>query len=55
MKALAKFCLVVFGHVSLGVELLYTMREGAGFLEGTVTGELPVLAQLCLVFGSEIL
>ena len=31
------------------------MCEGAGILESTEAGELPVLAQFCLILGSEIL
>lgn len=31
------------------------MCEGAGILEGTEAGELPVLAQFCLILGTEIL
>ena len=55
MEALAELCLVVFGDISFTVELVDTMCEGAGILEGTEAGELPVLAQFCLILGSEIL
>lgn len=55
MEAFAELCLVVLGNISFTVELVNTMCEGAGILEGTEPGELPVLAQFCLILGSEIL
>ena len=55
MEAFAELCLVVLGDISFTVELVDTMCEGAGILEGTEAGELPVLAQFGLILGSEIL
>jgi hypothetical protein len=55
VEAFAELCLVVLGNISFTVELVDTMCEGAGILEGTEPGELPVLAQFCLILGSEIL
>jgi hypothetical protein len=55
MEAFAELCLIVLGDISFTVELVDTMCEGAGILEGTEPGELPVLAQFCLILGSEIL
>ena len=55
MEAFAELCLIVLGDISFTVELVDTMCEGAGILEGTKPGELPVLAQFCLILGSEIL
>jgi hypothetical protein len=55
MEAFAELCLVVLGNISFTIELVNTMCEGAGILEGTKPGELPVLAQFCLILGSEIL
>lgn len=55
MEAFAELCLVVLGNISFTVELVNTMCEGAGILESTKPGELPVLAQFCLILGSEIL
>ena len=55
MEALAELCLVVLGDISFTVELVDTMCEGAGILEGTEACELPVLAQFCLILGSKIL
>ena len=54
MEALAELSLVVLGDILLRVQFLCTMSEGTGFFEGTVTSEFPILAQLCLVFSSEI-
>jgi hypothetical protein len=53
MKSLAKLSLVVLGDVGLRVELLCAMGERAAVLEGAVARQLPVLAQLCLILGSE--
>ena len=55
MEAFAELCLVVLRNISFTVELFSTMGEGAGILEGTEPSELPVLAQFCLILGSEIL
>ena len=55
MEAFAELCLVVLRNISFTVELVSTMSEGAGILEGTEPSELPILAQFCLIFGSEIL
>jgi hypothetical protein len=54
MEALAKLCLIVLGHICLEVQFLNAMSEGARIFKGTETSQFPVLAQLCLVFGSEI-
>ena len=53
MESLAKLSLVVLGDVGLRVELLCSVGERAAVLEGAVSRQLPVLAQLCLVLGSE--
>ncbi len=53
MESLAKLSLVVLRDVGLRVELLCSVGEGATVLEGTVARQLPVLAQLCLILGSE--
>lgn len=53
MESLAKLSLVVLGDVGLRVELLCTVREGAAGFEGAVARQLPVLAQLSLVLGTE--
>ena len=53
VESLAKLSLVVLGDVGLGVELLCSVGERAAVLEGAVARQLPVLAQLCLVLGSE--
>ncbi len=53
MESLAKLSLVVLGDVGLRVELLCAMGERAAVLEGAVARQLPVLAQLCLILGSE--
>lgn len=55
VESLAKLSLVVFGDVWLGVELLCAMGEGAAVFESAEAGQLPVLAQLCLILGSEAL
>lgn len=55
MEAFAELCLVVLGNISFTVELVNTMCERAGIFEGAEPGELPVLAQFCLILGSEIL
>jgi hypothetical protein len=55
VESLAKLSLVVFGDVRLRVELLYAMGEGAAVFESAEAGQLPVLAQLCLILGSEAL
>jgi hypothetical protein len=44
MEALAKLGLIIFGNICLEIEFLNTMSEGAGFLEGALASELPVLA-----------
>jgi hypothetical protein len=53
MESLTKLSLVVFRDVRLRVELLCSVGERAAVLEGAVASQLPVLAQLCLILGSE--
>ena len=53
MESLAKLSLVVLGDVGLRIKLLCSVGEGAAVLEGAVARQLPVLAQLCLILGSE--
>ena len=54
METLAELGLVVFGHVWLSVKLVEAMSKGAAVFKDAVAFELPVLAKLSLIFGSEI-
>jgi hypothetical protein len=53
VEPFAELGLIVLGHVRLGVQFMKSVGEGAAIFEYTGTRELPVFAQLCLVFSSE--
>jgi hypothetical protein len=54
METFAKLSLVILGHVGLGVEFVRAMGERATLFEDAGPGQLPVLAKLGFVLGSEI-
>jgi hypothetical protein len=55
MESFAKLRLIVLGNIRLRVKFLNTMCKGAALLESALTRELPILAQLSLILGSEAL
>ena len=55
MESFAKLRLIVLGNIRLRVKFLNAMCERATLLEGAFTCELPILAQLSLILGSEAL